>query len=81
VATVALWHLGLTAVLAAVLLTVMVVQSLSDAVERLRRRRRASGTVSVPLQVRPTVEPRLVSADGSPAAESVPTMASAAVAH
>lgn len=58
--TVALWHLGVSGVLAGALSTVILMQSLGDAARRLRQR--AQRPVQAPVRNRPVVEPRTVRA-------------------
>ncbi len=72
-ATVALWHLALTAVLTGVLLAVILVQSASDLV---RRRRGARRPVPLPQQRSTTVEatPELLDQPDLPPAPVEPRM-------
>jgi hypothetical protein len=79
VATVALWHLGVTAVLAGALSSVILVQSIGAALRRLRLGARRG--VTVPVQPRPAVEPRTVRVGVLPSTEKAPAMASAAGAR
>jgi hypothetical protein len=79
VATIALWHLGVTAVLAGALSSVILVQSIGAALRRLRLGGRRG--VAVPVQSRTTVEPRTVRVGGLPTTEKAPAMASAAGAR
>ena len=71
-ATVALWHLGVTGILAGALSMVILVQSLGDGLRRLRR------PAAVPAQVRPLAEPRTLRPAARTAREQAPAMASAA---
>jgi hypothetical protein len=79
VATVVLWHLGVSGVLAGALGSVILVRSMADALRRLRR----GGHRAVPIavHVRPTVEPRTVRAPDMTSNDKAPAMASAASSH
>jgi hypothetical protein len=79
VATIALWHLGVTAVLAGALSSVILVQSIGAALRRLRPGARRD--LTVPLHSRLTVEPRTVRVTVLPSTEKAPAMASAAGAR
>ena len=79
--TVALWHLGMSGVLAGALSSVILVQSLVDGLRR--RRHRPHRAVPSPVQSRPVVEPRPVTEPRTVrlparAVSEAPAMASAA---
>ena len=78
-ATVALWHLGATGILAGALSLVVLVQSLGDAVHRLRRRTRHAAPVQV--QLRPAVEPRTLRTSVRVSSDRPAAMATASGAH
>ena len=78
-ATVALWHLGVTGILAGALTLVILAQSLGGALRRLRRS--PVRTAAVPAPSRPTVEPRTVRIAVRTTHEQAPAMASAAGAR
>jgi hypothetical protein len=79
VTTVALWHLGVTAILAGALSMVILVQALGERVRRVRSSTRA--VLSASAQVRPVAQPRTVRTAARTTHEQAPAMASAAGAR
>ena len=77
--TVALVHLGVTAILAGALSLVILVQALGERVRRLRRSTAAA--LSAPAQPRPVAQPRTARTAARTAQEQAPVMASAAGAR
>ena len=76
--TFALWHLGVSGILAGALSMVILVQSLGDGLRRMRRTTRPARTV--PTQVRPAAEPRTVRT-AARTSDQAPALASAAGAR
>ena len=77
--TVALWHLGVTAILGGALSTVILVQALGDGMRRMRRSPRQ--VLTVPTPARSAAEPRTVRTAARTAHDQAPAMASAAGAR
>jgi hypothetical protein len=79
VTTLVLWHLSVTGLLAGALGLVVLAQSLSDGLRRVRRSPRVAPSVAP--QARPVVEPRTVRTAARTVQEQAPAMATAAGAH
>jgi len=79
VTTVALWHLGVTGILAGALSSVILVQFLGDVLRRMRRGAHRTAPVLVPSRL--TIEPRTVRVRVRASNDQAPAMASAAGAR